>query len=150
MDSTVGSNSGSNSGNNAANNAGNKPGNKADANGGDNAARRQANHANQAKSSAADARDKLMDDMKAVINDAEAWLKDSTAHEAEDLIAIRKNFETTLQATKTDLLKLQNDMLAKTRLAAQAADTYVRTNPWAAVGVGAAVGLLFGLMASRK
>jgi ElaB/YqjD/DUF883 family membrane-anchored ribosome-binding protein len=99
-----------------------------------------------------DAREKLMTDMKSVITEAEGWLQSSaTAAAAGDgLVEARQTFETTLQATKTDLLRLESTMAAKTRIAAEATDAYVKDNPWQAVSIGAAVGMLFGLLLTRK
>jgi ElaB/YqjD/DUF883 family membrane-anchored ribosome-binding protein len=36
------------------------------------------------------------------------------------------------------------------RYAARATDSYVRENPWRAIGAGAAIGLLLGYLASRR
>lgn len=37
-----------------------------------------------------------------------------------------------------------------TKVAAKAADDYVRANPWAAVGLAAALGLLLGILVARR
>ncbi|MES2742870.1 MAG: DUF883 family protein [Pseudomonadota bacterium] len=97
-----------------------------------------------------EAREKLMNDMKTVINEAESWLGNASARAGEDLGAARERFQTTLQNAKTDLLRLEGNMVAKSRLAAQATDTYVKDNPWTAVGLGAAIGVVFGLLITRK
>lgn len=97
-----------------------------------------------------DARERLMSDMKNVIHEAEDWLSNAAARSGEDLHAVRENFESTLQTAKTDLMKLEASMLARAKLAAQATDTYVKDNPWTAVGLGAVAGVLFGLLATRK
>ncbi len=98
----------------------------------------------------ADTREKLMNDMKNVIDEAESWLSNASARAGEDLSAAREKFQTTLYNAKTDLLRLEGNMAAKSRLAAQATDTYVKGNPWTAVGLGAAVGVAFGLLIARK
>lgn len=101
-----------------------------------------------------DARSKLMRDMKAVIGEAEQWLKDGAAqadgnardHEAA---AAREEFAAALKTAKTDVLRMQSTMLARGRLAARATDDYVTAHPWAAVGVGAVAGMLLGMLLSR-
>lgn len=97
-----------------------------------------------------DARDKLMNDMKNVINEAEDWLSNAGERSGEDLRAVKERFESTLQTAKTDLLKVEANMLAKGKLAVQATDVYVKDNPWTSVGVGAAVGILLGLLVGRR
>jgi ElaB/YqjD/DUF883 family membrane-anchored ribosome-binding protein len=41
-------------------------------------------------------------------------------------------------------------IVAKSRAAARATDTYVHESPWTAVGVAAGVGLLVGLIIGRR
>lgn len=97
----------------------------------------------------ADAREKLISDMKNVISEAEDWLGNTTEQGSNKLSAVKQQFDTTLQTAKTDLLKLEATMLARTKLAAQATDVYVKDNPWKAVSLGAAVGLIVGLLIAR-
>ncbi|WP_117267498.1 glycine zipper domain-containing protein, partial [Klebsiella pneumoniae] len=43
------------------------------------------------------------------------------------------------------------DAIAKqTRVAAARADEYVRENPWTGVGIGAAIGVVLGVLLSRR
>ena len=41
-------------------------------------------------------------------------------------------------------------LIEKTRAAARATDDYVHENPWQAVGIGAGVGFLLGLVLGRR
>lgn len=45
---------------------------------------------------------------------------------------------------------LKGQAKVRTQAAAQATDVYVHERPWQAVGVGAAVGLLIGLLVARR
>ena len=38
----------------------------------------------------------------------------------------------------------------QTRVAAARADDYVRENPWTGVGIGAAIGVVLGVLLSRR
>jgi ElaB/YqjD/DUF883 family membrane-anchored ribosome-binding protein len=97
------------------------------------------------------ARDKLLDELKHAIDEAETWLKDAkTQKGAEYRSEIRDRFADTLRTAKTDFLKLEDSVVARTRIAAQNADVYVRDNPWKAVGLGAAVGVIVGMLIGRK
>lgn len=98
----------------------------------------------------AEAREKLMSDMQNVIHDAEAWLNASGPQDGADVRAAKERFEAALRTAKTDLMKLEANMVARTRLAAQATDTYVKDHPWKSVGLGAAVGVVFGLLIARR
>jgi len=102
---------------------------------------------NQAAGTAA--RDKLMDELKHAIGEAEDWLKDSTRQAAPDTDT-RARFNDTLRTAKTDLRKLEDSLIARSRNAAESANVYVRDNPWKSVGLGAAIGVVVGLLIARK
>lgn len=92
------------------------------------------------------ARDQLMSDLKTVIQDAEAWLRSGSMLTGDDLQAARVKFERTLSGAKAELSRIEE----RTREAAKATDEYVHENPWKAVGVGAAAGLLIGMLIARR
>jgi ElaB/YqjD/DUF883 family membrane-anchored ribosome-binding protein len=68
----------------------------------------------------------------------------------EELQAAKAKFERTLSSAKADLIRIEEAVVARTKEAAKATDDYVQENPWKAVGIGATVGLLVGLLISRK
>lgn len=96
------------------------------------------------------ARDQLMNDLKSVIQDAEAWLRNGGQLTGEELKAAKAKFEQTLVNAKNDLIKLEETVVEKTKEAAKATDDYVKENPWKSVGLGAAVGVVIGMLIARK
>lgn len=96
------------------------------------------------------ARDQLMSDLRTVINDAEAWLRHGGQMTGDELQAAKVKFERTLTSAKADLIRLEETMVEKTKEAAKATDDYVKENPWKAVGIGAAAGLVIGMLITRK
>lgn len=112
-------------------------------NGGDSAAQ-------DARAADIDAREKLMENMKSVIHDAEDWLKAGAAQGGEELRSAQEHFTSTLKTAKTDLLKVEANLLARTKLAARATDAYVQEHPWQSMGLGAAVGVILGLLIARR
>jgi len=96
------------------------------------------------------ARDQLMSDLKSVIADAEQWLRHGGQLTGEELAAARAKFERTLTNAKTDLMRLEAAVVERTKYAAKATDEYVHENPWKAVGIGATVGMLVGLLITRR
>lgn len=94
--------------------------------------------------------DRLFEDLKAVVEDAEALLS-ATAGQAGDRIAeARSRAEATVKAARKRMGDLQEDVIEQTKEAAEQAEEYVRSNPWQAVGIAAAVGVIIGLMLSRR
>jgi ElaB/YqjD/DUF883 family membrane-anchored ribosome-binding protein len=93
---------------------------------------------------------KLMRDLNQVIKDAEELLRNSEGQNSEAFSSARHKFEHTLKHAKDELLRIEDLLITKTKDAAQATDQYVKENPWQSVGLGACVGLLVGLLISRK
>src|SRR3569623_411292 len=89
-----------------------------------------------------DARDKLMDNLKAIIKDAQDMLNSTSQQVGDGYESARAKFETGLSSTKDDLNKAQGAVVARTKDAAQSTDQYVQAHPWRSVGVGAVAGLV--------
>jgi ElaB/YqjD/DUF883 family membrane-anchored ribosome-binding protein len=96
------------------------------------------------------ARDQLVSDMKAVIADAEALLHATAEAAGEKVGALRTRAQQTLTEAKAKLAQLDDDMVRQAKDAARTADRYVRDNPWGAVGIAAAAGVVIGLLISRR
>lgn len=96
------------------------------------------------------ARDQLIEDFRKVIDDAEELLK-VTAHETGGKIgAVRERAEANLREARRKLSALEGDLLVQTKAAAKATDQLVHENPWQAVAIAGAVGLLFGMLSGRR
>ena len=96
------------------------------------------------------ARDQLLSDLKTVVHDAEAWLRHSGHLTGEELKAAKAKFERTLVAAKENIVHLEETVVEKTKVAAKATDEYVKENPWKAVGLGTAIGVVIGMLIARK
>jgi ElaB/YqjD/DUF883 family membrane-anchored ribosome-binding protein len=94
--------------------------------------------------------DKLIDDLNAVIREAESLLKATAANTGETIQAARKRAEETVRRAKERLAGVEQEALARARALADDADVFVRDKPWQAVGVAAGLGLILGLLISRR
>jgi len=94
-------------------------------------------------------RDQLMRDLKNVVSDAETWLRGSNLT-GEDLKAAKAKFERTLVNAKDGIIRMEEAVVEKTKATAKATDVYVQENPWKAIGISAAVGVLVGALISRR
>jgi ElaB/YqjD/DUF883 family membrane-anchored ribosome-binding protein len=94
--------------------------------------------------------DKLIEDLRAVIRDAEELLRTTAGQAGEHIAQARAKAEASLQSAKAMLAAMGATANARARDALRSADSYVQGNPWLAVGAGAAVGLLVGLLISRR
>ena len=95
-------------------------------------------------------KNKLMEDLQLVIEDAEELLR-MTAKEAGDSAAdVRKRVQARMEQAKVELVHLQDAAVAQAKAAGQAADAFVHENPWKSVGVAAGLGLVLGLLLGRR
>ncbi len=95
-------------------------------------------------------KEKLMQDLKIVIGDAEELLRATASQAGEKASAAREKIEDSLHRAKVKLAEAEALMIDKTKQAARATDEYVHEHPWKAVGVAAGIGLIVGLLIGRR
>ena len=94
--------------------------------------------------------DQLVSDLKNVMTDAEALLKATSAQTGDRIQEVRAHAEQSLREAKARLGEVEEQALRRAREMADATQEYVRDNPWRSVGVAAGVGLLLGMLISRR
>lgn len=92
----------------------------------------------------------LIDDLAAVIRDAESLLRATAAQTGDRVEEIRARAEETVRQAKARLEGVEEQAVERARVFAGEADEYVRGNPWRAVGIAAGVGIVLGLLMSRR
>ncbi len=95
-------------------------------------------------------KEQLIADFKTVVADAEALLEATADQGGHELTALRAKAEASLKTAKARIVSEQAALFASTKEAVKATDVYVHENPWTAVGVAAAIGLLVGLLSGRR
>ena len=83
--------------------------------------------------------DNLMNDLRAVIADAEELLRATAGETGERMQDVRARAEESLRAAREHLKGAGAEL-----------DSQVRAHPWAAVGIAAAIGLAAGVLLARK
>jgi ElaB/YqjD/DUF883 family membrane-anchored ribosome-binding protein len=94
--------------------------------------------------------DQLVADLKTVMRDAEALLKATSTQTGERIQEVRARAEQSLQQARTRLNEAEEEAVRRAQEMANATEVYVRDNPWQSVGIAAGVGLLIGLLLSRR
>jgi len=94
-------------------------------------------------------KEKLMQDLRVVVADAEELLRATAGQAGEKVSAARERIQENLAAAKQRLAVAQDAVVARTKEAAKVTDEYVHQNPWKAVGIAAGVGLVIGMLISR-
>lgn len=95
-------------------------------------------------------REKLASDFKVVVADAEELLRATAGQMGEKAVVARERIQESLRVAKDKLAQAEEAVVDKTKAAARATDDYVHDHPWGAVGIAAAVGLVIGMLISRR
>jgi ElaB/YqjD/DUF883 family membrane-anchored ribosome-binding protein len=90
--------------------------------------------------------EKLLADLKEVVHDGEELLRAGADDLGERGSAAKEKLMAALESAKETQRRLQEKAVA----GAKAADVYIRANPYQAVGVALGLGLLIGVLASRR
>jgi ElaB/YqjD/DUF883 family membrane-anchored ribosome-binding protein len=95
-------------------------------------------------------KDRLIRDLHSVVAEAEALLKATAGQAGEGSAELRARVQDSLDRARRHLLDLQDAAVERARAAGRAADDYVHDKPWQMIGLAAAVGVLLGLLLSRR
>ena len=95
-------------------------------------------------------RDKLVQDMRSVISDAEDLLRATANQAGEKMGLARERFQDSLHQAKVKLAEAEAVLLERAKQATRYTEEYVSENPWRAIGAAAAVGIVLGLILSRR
>lgn len=98
----------------------------------------------------ADQKEKLTSDLRVVIADAEELLRMTADEVGEGAADLRGRVQTRINQAKAELGHLQEAAVAKAKAAGHATDEFVHQNPWKSIGIAAGVGLVVGLLISRR
>jgi len=94
--------------------------------------------------------DKLMRDLRAVVGDAEELLKATASQTGERVEQVRARAEASLRAARARMQETGQAMQARARAASHEVDQQIHEHPWTAVGVAAGIGLVLGIVLSRR
>ena len=95
-------------------------------------------------------RTKLVDEVSAVVSEAEDMLKRAANETGEKAKDLRSQVEAKLLTAKLRLQELQGQAVDRAKETARATDDFVHDHPWQAIGVAAAVGVVVGLLMNRR
>lgn len=95
-------------------------------------------------------KDKFMDEMRTVVEDAEALLKATTNQAGDGASAARARIEKSLHVVKERLIDAEEAVVHHTKQAAKVTDQYVHDNPWKAIGITACAGVIVGMLIARR
>jgi ElaB/YqjD/DUF883 family membrane-anchored ribosome-binding protein len=95
-------------------------------------------------------RDKFVQDMRVVISDAEELLRATATQAGEKIGVARERIQDSIHQAKVKLADAEAIVRERAQQAARDGEEYVRENPWRAIGIAAGIGLVLGIILSRR
>lgn len=94
--------------------------------------------------------DRLMQDLHAVLEDADALLRATAGNAGEKVQQARARAEESVRVARERMVAAEEDLARRAQVIAQDADRYVRDKPWQAIGIAAGVAFVVGLLVARR
>jgi ElaB/YqjD/DUF883 family membrane-anchored ribosome-binding protein len=96
-------------------------------------------------------RDSEVSDVRSVLsNAAQDLMRATKAQTGETVSAARQRIQESLEQARVKLADADALVRERARQAAQYTDEYVHENPWRAIGIAAGIGLVLGLILTRR
>src|SRR5262245_48594199 len=90
--------------------------------------------------------EKVVTDLKRVVSDSEELLKDSAGAVGEKAREMRERLAQTLESAKVACRRLEEKAIE----GAKATDKVIREHPYQSIGLAFGIGLLIGVLVTRK
>lgn len=91
-------------------------------------------------------RERLAEDLRALVRDAEQLLKSGTDEAGEKAAELRARLQASLDHAKETCRRLED----RAREGARAADRVIRRHPYESIGLSFGVGVLLGVLINRR
>jgi ElaB/YqjD/DUF883 family membrane-anchored ribosome-binding protein len=104
----------------------------------------------QATTTETSAQEKLLAGMKAALDEAEGFLREAAAASGEEATELRAKAAESLRSTREALHDTKVSAVREGKRVAREADEYVHDNPWQAIAAAGVIGLVVGLLISRR
>jgi ElaB/YqjD/DUF883 family membrane-anchored ribosome-binding protein len=95
-------------------------------------------------------RDKLMSDVKMVVEDADELMRITANQAGERAADATAHMQNRFKLAKQELARVQEAAIEKTKALGKTTDGYVHENPWKSIGLAAGVGVVVGLLVGRR
>ena len=94
--------------------------------------------------------DKLLHDLKVVVEDAEALLAITAGQTGEKIEQLRARAKESLTAARERMKVAGAQLGDRAKAAAKSTDDYVHANPWTAIAIAAGLGFVLGSLTNRR
>ena len=95
-------------------------------------------------------KEKLADDMKVVLHDADILLRETAGQLGDKVKEARERLDRGVKAAKERLADIQDQSIEQAKIAAKATDQFVHEHPWQSVGIAFVAGAFLGMLVTRR
>jgi len=92
----------------------------------------------------------LLDESQDILHKTEKLISDAAAATGKEAEVLQARIIAGLREAKQRLTSAEEIALEKAKVAAEVTDQYVHENPWKAIGIGAALGVVVGMLIARR
>lgn len=102
------------------------------------------------KSANTSSQDALLDEFQALVRDTEKLLQHSASLAGDQAEELREQIRSSLGRARTTLHNAEDSLRERGKAAVDATEGYVQTHPWQSLGIAAGIGLLLGMLITRR
>jgi ElaB/YqjD/DUF883 family membrane-anchored ribosome-binding protein len=95
-------------------------------------------------------REKLVVDIKTLLADVDSLLRQAAATTGDEARQLRQRAEDLLDQAQERFAGARDEVMRRGKAATRASDDWVHDNPWGAIGIAAALGLVVGFLIARR
>jgi len=95
-------------------------------------------------------REKLVVDIKTLLSDVDALLRQAAEATGDEARQLRQRAEDLLDQAQERFAGARDEVVRRGKVATRATDDWVHDNPWSAIGIGATIGLVVGFLIARR
>ena len=92
----------------------------------------------------------IANEYHSLLADIEDLIKSTTSLTGEDLVHAKEVINARILAAKKSVEEVGSAIADKAKKSAAATNSYVHENPWQSIGIGAALGLIVGVVVARR
>ena len=93
-----------------------------------------------------DSRDRMLQDLQAVIADAQTLMNEAAGSSSEHFAEVRNNLQGRFDNARISLLRAREELKSRAAQAGRRSGRYIRENPWKTTGFATSAGLIVGLV----
>ncbi|MGB4073008.1 DUF883 family protein [Pseudomonas sp.] len=102
------------------------------------------------KSPTPPSQDQLLEEFQALVRDTERLLQHSASLAGEQAEELREQIRSSLGRARSTLHNAEDALHQRGKAALEATEGYVQSHPWQTLGIAAGIGLLLGMLISRR